>query len=282
MTTAPTATPQSERFRGVREAIGFLTPFGGAGGPPRPETMTYFPLVGAAIGAAEGLTWIGLRRMLPALPAAAIVVAIDAACTGALHLDGLADTADGLFAHVPHRERLTIMADPAVGTFGTLALGLSITLRTAALASTTPSPALLAALGMSARSTMVLGSRLLPYARREGLATSFLPTTARTAVTSSGPIVPAAERSVEHVIGGEGAPRRDHAVIAAALGLGCAFTLASASRGRRGGAAVAAGAASGAALLLLARRRLGGFTGDVLGAAGTICETVGQLVAVAR
>src|SRR5918911_563188 len=65
-----------------------------------------FPLVGAALGAAVGGTAYGLTRILPALVAAGLAVALGAVLTGALHLDGLADTADALGA----RSRETALA----------------------------------------------------------------------------------------------------------------------------------------------------------------------------
>ncbi len=151
----------------LRAAVAFLTPFGGRrGARPTPATMAYFPVVGASLGALIGLCWHASRRRLPPLPAAALVVAIDALMTGGLHLDGLADTADGLCAHVPARSRLEIMAEPQVGTFAVVALGAALISRTAAFAALEPSPALLAALYCSSRSVMVIGSRALPYRGR--------------------------------------------------------------------------------------------------------------------
>jgi adenosylcobinamide-GDP ribazoletransferase len=98
---------------------------------------------------------------------------------------------------------------------------------------------------------MVVGSRALPYARDSGLATAFLP----------------------H------GPGRDAALIANLAGAGGALVLASMVSGRRGTAAVLTGWATGALVLEFARRRLGGFTGDVLGAAGTLCETAALVMA---
>lgn len=95
--------------------------------------MAYFPVVGATLGTLIGLSWGAARRRLPPLPAAALVVAMDALMTGALHLDGLADTADGLCAHVPAKTRLEIMAEPQVGTFAVVALGIVLSSRTATL-----------------------------------------------------------------------------------------------------------------------------------------------------
>ncbi len=236
-------------------AVAFLTPFGNRRGPqPGPTTMAYFPAVGAAIGAVIGLSWAATRRRLPPLPAAAIVVGLDALVTGGLHLDGLADTADGLCAHVPAKSRLEIMSEPQVGTFAVVALGAALITRTAALAALEPSPALLACLYCSSRSVMVVASRTMTYARQEGLATAFLPAPAGS----------------------------DGALVAGVAGAGAALLLAALVAGRRGARAVVAGWLSGALVLVLAQRRIGGFTGDVLGAAGVVCETSGLVVAAAK
>jgi len=239
----------------LQAAVAFLTPLGlrpsGAAPAPSAGTMAYFPAVGAALGAVVGWGWrLSARRLAP-LPSAALAVAADAALTGALHLDGLADAADGLFAHAPARSRLEITAEPGVGTFGTVALGLSLIARTSALASLTPSPALLGAIYCTSRAVMVVGSRALPYARDDGLAHAFL----------------------------AGRPGWDTSLIANVAAGGAALVVASVGRGRQGALAVLAGWAAGALVLELARRRLGGFTGDVLGAAGTLCETAALVVA---
>ncbi len=248
----------------LRAAVAFLTPFGFSRSspaspgepapPPSPLSMTYFPLVGAAIGGLVGLTWRRARRSFSPSLAATLAVAADCAFTGALHLDGLADTADGLFAHVPAKNRLDIMSEPRVGSFAVVALGLALVSRVAALAALEPSPVLLGALYCSSRSVMVIGSRWLPYARQEGLASAFLPPT-------------------------DGTGRTDQALLAALAGAGAALGVASAVAGRRGAAAVVAGWATAGVVLESARRRLGGFTGDVLGAAGVVCETSGFVVA---
>jgi adenosylcobinamide-GDP ribazoletransferase len=244
----------------LRDAVAFLSPLGKWWAPsasprrPTPATMAYFPLVGAAMGALVGLTWRQARGSFTPLLAAALAVGADCALTGALHLDGLADTADGLLAHVPAKSRLEIMSEPGVGSFGTVALGLALVNRVASLAAIEPSPALLAALYCSSRSVMVIGSRSMPYARQDGLVSAFLP-------------------------GEDRSGRVDAAVLSALAGAGAALGLASASAGRRGAGAIVAGWAAAALVLESARRRLGGFTGDVLGAAGIACETCGLVVA---
>jgi adenosylcobinamide-GDP ribazoletransferase len=234
----------------LRAAVSFLTPLGHSGAEPTAVTMTYFPLVGAALGALVGLTWRVASRSFPPLVSAALATGADFALTGALHLDGLADTADGLLAHVPSRSRLDIMSEPQIGSFAAVTVSLATLTRVAALSALEPSPALLVAIYCSSRSLMVVASRSLPYARQEGMATAFLPTDGR-----------------------------DQAFLAALAGAGGALALAAAVAGRRGATAVLAGWGAGALVLESARRRLGGFTGDVLGAAGVACETSGLVIA---
>jgi len=256
LTSAAACAPtlRSRFLEPLREATAFLTPASHSERAPSPAAMELFPVVGAGIGLIEGIVWCGARRMWPDLPAAALAVAADVALTGALHLDGLADAADGLFAHVPVKDRLEIMAEPDLGTFGATALVLSLLARAAALSSLEPSPLLLSALTCCSRSVMVVASRALPYARDAGLVTPFLPTT-----------------------GGPDAARRF-----AIAGIGASVLLAGIGHGRRGVLGLLAGCVSGAAVLAVSRRRVGGFTGDVLGAAGVVCETIGLLVAASR
>jgi adenosylcobinamide-GDP ribazoletransferase len=219
--------------------------------------MALFPLVGAGIGATVGGIWqLGSSRGNAASGAALATVA-DAALTGALHLDGLADSADGLFAHRSSPDRLAIMRTPEIGAFGAVTVSAAFVSRFGAMSSIEPSPILLAGLYCCSRSLMVLGSRLLPYARTEGIATTFLE-------DRDGPTI-------------------DPATASAFCGLIASLVLAAAAGGRRGVAGVLTGTVAGTAVLALARRRIGGFTGDVLGAAGVVCETVGLLAsAVAR
>jgi adenosylcobinamide-GDP ribazoletransferase len=234
----------------LRAAVSFLTPLGKSGTEPSAVTMAYFPLVGAALGSVVGLTWRLASRSFPPALSAALAVGADSALTGALHLDGLADTADGLLAHVPSRSRLEIMSEPQIGSFAAVAVSLTMVTRVAALSALEPSPALLGAIYCSSRSLMVIASRSMPYARQEGTATAFL--------------------SGQH---------RDQAFLAGLAGAAGALALATAVAGRRGAAAVLAGWGAGALVLESARRRLGGFTGDVLGAAAVACETSGLVIA---
>ena len=233
-------------------ALAFLTPLGGARDPDR-TTFDWFPLVGALIGAAVGLVWWGANELWPPLVAAALAVAADVALTGALHVDGLADTADGVLPHLDRDRRLAVMAEPDVGAFGVTAVVLTLGLRVAVLASLRPDVALLAALWCASRTLMAVTARSVPYARPQGgLAAAFL---GRSPVTVA-------------LVG---------TVLAAAIAV-----FATDVGPAHAGAALAALVAAGAAVVALARHRLGGFTGDVLGAAGIVGETVALLVAAAR
>lgn len=125
-------------FNGACAATVFLTrvplPERLYGGPhPWRWAVPWFPVVGAAIGTILAALW-HWRGALPDLPAAVLVVAASLLLTGALHEDGLADTADALGgAH--SRERIVeILKDSRVGSYGALALICSVTLRVTLLA----------------------------------------------------------------------------------------------------------------------------------------------------
>ena len=232
----------------MRRALAFLTPFLGAA-EPRPQTLGWFPVAGAALGLVLGAVWWGAEWAWPPAVAAAIVVAADLAFTGLLHVDGLADTADGLLPHLDRNRRLEVMAAPDVGAFGVATVGAVLLLRWAALATTAPSPLLLGGLWCASRTAMAVTARTVPYARPGGLASSFL--------------------------GGR-------ALLTALLGGALAVALAFAGPGVPGVIAVGAVVVGAAGVVVLARRRLGGFTGDVLGAGGMVGETAGLVVAAAR
>src|SRR5439155_1376039 len=83
----------------MRDAFALLTTFGRRGGRLRAGALAWFPLVGVTLGAGLGCVWWASERLWPRLVAAALTVAADLALTGALHLDGLADAADGLLPH---------------------------------------------------------------------------------------------------------------------------------------------------------------------------------------
>lgn len=207
-----------------------------------------FPLAGLAVaGPACGLGWAALALGLAPWAAAGLVLGAQVMLTGGLHEDGLADCADGLWGGQDRARRLEIMRDSRVGSYGVLALLLGLGLRWGALAALLGAGAWGAVLAVAVLSRGLLPGLMaaLPHARPDGLARGV------------GPV--------------EALP----AGIALALALALALPLA-------GSAALAAVALAGlavAGLGALARARLGGQTGDVLGAAQQLGE-IAALLAV--
>ena len=234
----------------MRKALAFLTPLpvGDVAAPDR-RTLAWFPIVGMAIGAALGGLWWGAERVWPPFVAAAIVVAGDLALTGMLHFDGLVDSADGLLPHLDRDRRLAVMAQPDVGAFGVAVAMAVIGLRLAALASMPPRVLLVAGIWTASRTAMAVIAGVLPYVRDGGLA----------ATVAGG---------AWQVIG--------------LYGLIASVSLGALAGGRGRELAVATVFVGAGAVALVARRRIGGFTGDVLGAAGVIGETVALVVAAAK
>ncbi|HEX3208718.1 MAG TPA: adenosylcobinamide-GDP ribazoletransferase [Geminicoccaceae bacterium] len=237
-------------------ALRFLTRLpAGSGAHPPPDALAAsvpaFPLVGALVGAAGALAFaLGARVGLPPPLAALLAVAAQILLTGGLHEDGLADLADGFGGGRTRVEKLRIMRDPRIGSFGALALVLVLLARVGALA-TLADPRLAAAVLIAAaaasRAMLPVVMTALPPARGEGLAA------------------------------GAGRPHP----LRAAAGVAIAILVASILLAP---ALAASGliVAAFAALLIagLARRQIGGHTGDVLGAAQQLAET-GFLLAAA-
>lgn len=238
-------------------ALGFLTPFGPAR-TPHPGAVRWFPVVGLAVGAAVGAAWwAGARGWHGSLVAAGLAVTADLVLTGMLHVDGLADSADGLLPHLGRERRLQVMAEPDVGAFGLAATVGALLLRFAAFGALRPDGArvmaLVAGLWCLSRSLMVAVMALLPYARPTGgLATAFLG-------------------------GGRTGP-----ALAASGGMVVGAALAVWGRGVPAAVGVVTAMAATGAVAWLARRRLGGFTGDVLGAVVVVSETVALVVSGSR
>jgi adenosylcobinamide-GDP ribazoletransferase len=234
----------------VRAALSFLTFFPGAR-TPTDRSLRWFPVVGAFIGLALGGLWWAAAKLWPLSIAAIIVVLGDLAVTGMLHFDGLADSADGLLPHLDRDRRLQVMREPTVGAFGVVAVVFVLLSRWAVLAIVRPAPLLLAALWCLSRTSMAAVVNRVTYAREgSGLAVAF-----------QGSRLPFVS-----------------VVIAVGLAAGAAAWWSIPA----GPAAAGASLVGFAAVVAFAQRRLGGYTGDVLGAAGLIGETVGLLVAAAK
>jgi adenosylcobinamide-GDP ribazoletransferase len=201
-----------------------------------------FPLVGAMIGAIAGLVLLAAFELgMHPLACAFVAVATMVALSGALHEDGLADFADGLGGHT-REQRLAIMRDNRIGTFGTLALLFAVGLRVSILSGlASPNAAALAVIAAATVSRAVLPAvmRWQQPARTDGLAVLVgAPETAQVAT----------------------------AVVLALLILLLAVGL------RVGALVVLAAALAALAVATLAQRTLGGQTGDVLGAVQVVAE----------
>jgi adenosylcobinamide-GDP ribazoletransferase len=210
----------------------------------------FFPLVGAALGAAVGLAAVALDDVLPVFVAAALAVALEALLTGVMHLDALADTADGLGGT---RERaLDIMRDAQIGSFGAVALVLDLLVKVTAVVAVIElerTVLVLTAVWAVGRAAPLVLALLLPYARPE-------PGSGRTLTDGAG---------------------RVRLLLGLALGIVVAIVAA----GARSPALLAAAGVCVVFCCLVARARFGGVTGDVLGASVEVTSTLALVGAVA-
>jgi adenosylcobinamide-GDP ribazoletransferase len=156
-------------------AMRFLTviPFPGSWGADEPSlagSTVFFPVVGLLIGlVAAGIAVCAARWLPGGLPAALVVAALLAG-SGGLHMDGLSDTADGLLSARPRERALEIMRDSHVGAMGVMAVVCVLMLKFAAMASLPAAELWRTALLMpvAGRAALVVSIALLPYARPEG------------------------------------------------------------------------------------------------------------------
>ncbi|MBI2868605.1 MAG: adenosylcobinamide-GDP ribazoletransferase [Chloroflexi bacterium] len=137
--------------------------------------VTYFPLVGFIIGLIlAGLSWV-LAFLLPDALANALVIVALVVITGAMHLDGLADTCDGLAGHRTVEERWQVMRDSRSGAFGVIGLILVLLVKYISLNSIPPAllTMVLIFMPVASRWAMVYAIFAYPYARPSGLGKTF-------------------------------------------------------------------------------------------------------------
>ena len=237
-------------------AIQFLTIIPVPGGQTVREAdiercAPFFPVVGLLIGCLVALFDHFISGLFPSFPAAVLTVLALLIITGGLHMDGLADTADGVFSVRARERMLEIMRDSRIGAMGVLAIVFIIALKIAALVPL-PLPqrlAILVLMPIGGRFAMLLMLTALPYARKDGgLATLFI-----------------ARRSWLNPV-------------FAIIFLGAAGWFVGAWTGLV--ATLAAVVAAGLVSWYI-YRKIGGFTGDTIGAASEITETVLALAGLA-
>ena len=142
-----------------------------------PQATVYFPLVGLFLG----LILVGVNKLLSLLALEqflinVILVTLLIILTGGLHLDGLADTSDALLSRKKRSEMLKIMRDSRIGTMGVLSLLCIILLKLSLLCSLDPRVINISLILMCllSRYSLVLAIFLFPYAREEGKAKVFI------------------------------------------------------------------------------------------------------------
>ncbi|HEY8476441.1 MAG TPA: adenosylcobinamide-GDP ribazoletransferase, partial [Chloroflexota bacterium] len=135
------------------------------------RSTVWFPVVGLLIGALLAVADLLSRLLFPPSLSDALLVALLVVLTGALHLDGLMDTCDGVFSFKSPERRLEIMRDSRVGAFGVVGAALVILLKYAALGAVPVEhrPLVLPAVLALSRWTMVYALATFPYARDRGV-----------------------------------------------------------------------------------------------------------------
>jgi adenosylcobinamide-GDP ribazoletransferase len=139
------------------------------------QSMAFFPLVGAAVGAVLAGADVAFGLVFPDPLRSTLTVVLGVLLTRGLHLDGLMDSCDGLFGGWTPERRLEIMRDSRVGSFGVLAAGLDLLLRVGALVAMPAGARLLVLIAAPtvARWALVVATWAYPYARPAGLGAAY-------------------------------------------------------------------------------------------------------------
>jgi cobalamin 5'-phosphate synthase/cobalamin synthase len=217
------------------------------------RSTSMFPAIGALLGMAEVIVLWAVRGVLPPMLTATAIVLTGIGLTGALHLDGLADMVDGFGGGRTRDDVLRIMRDHQIGTYGAIALIMTLLVQINAIASLVERDAaggILVVAPAASRWAMVLLGWRLPYARPD----------------------PGLGRALtDHA--------RDRDVWGStALALAIAALVARWS----GIVSLAVALALTAGVGLVCWRRIGGVTGDTLGANAVLCETIVLVAAVVQ
>lgn len=225
-------------------AISFLTripvPANWSGGEKAfARSVVYYPIVGLIMGGILALVFLPIQPYWPPFALAVIMLGLNTALSGGLHLDGFADCADGFLSPQPRERVFEIMKDSHIGAFGVIALNLLLMSKAALLTTIFSDPArgVLAVflMPLAGRSMLLINTAIQPGAKSDGLGAMVW------------------KRSPSRVIW------------ALAILFGTAFSV-----GKMPGVVAVVGSFLPAVLFIIyAQRKLGGGTGDTLGA---VCE----------
>jgi cobalamin 5'-phosphate synthase/cobalamin synthase len=236
--------------RALLTAFAFLTriPVPGAAsfdGDDVARSAEWFPLVGMVLGGMYSVAALVFRNHLPSLVCAALLILLDVLLTGALHFDGLADTADGFGGGKSIEDKLRIMRDHVIGSYGGVALALVVVLKVSAYSVILKQGDWLKVLVLIpglGRWSILLMTAALPYARQSPSA-----------------------------IQGMGRRSLVFGSVLMLAGTGVALSM-------RGWIAMAVVMAVSAGFGLYCKRQIRGITGDTLGANLQLCESAALLV----
>ncbi|MBU0971512.1 MAG: adenosylcobinamide-GDP ribazoletransferase [Proteobacteria bacterium] len=164
------------RFAELRSALLFITilPAGRNVAYSPMGMIRFFPVAGLIIGAMLVLVDLGVSRLWAPPVAALLDLLFLVVITGAFHLDGVGDTADGIFSHRPRKRALEIMKDSRTGMMGLVAVVCVLAVKLAGIWSvkawgtSSQTPVLLFIVPAYSRAAMIFGIKFLNYGRTEG------------------------------------------------------------------------------------------------------------------